>query len=98
MIRYTTPTLTFNLPFEVSYLSDAYVTIVQSNKIIEKSYSDCTVQDKTLSVTLTQEETGSLVAERDAKVQLRCKGTDGKAYASQEFQIKIDDVLKSGAI
>lgn len=98
MIRYTTPTLTFNLPFEASYLSDAYVTIVQSNKTIEKVYSDCTLQDKTLSVTLTQEETGSLVPERDAKVQLRCKGTDGKAYASQEFQIRIDDVLKSGAI
>ncbi len=98
MIRYTTPTITFDLPFEASYLTGAYITIVQQDVSLEKTLEDCTASEKTLSVTLTQEETGTLKAHRTATIQLRCLGSDGKAYASQQFELGIEDVLKKGVI
>ncbi len=98
MIRYTTPTLTFKLPFESSYVAAAYITIEQRNFTLEKTLDDCEVGDDSLSVTLTQEDTGDLEAKTETLVQLRCKGTDSKAYASKKFKIEIDDVLKDGII
>lgn len=98
MIRYTTPTLTFKLPFEASYLTVAYITIEQRDKTLEKTLEDCELGEKQISVALTQEDTGELEAKANTFVQLRCKGTDGKAYASRKFKIEIDDVLKDGVI
>ena len=37
MIRYTTPTLKFKLPFEANYLTVAFITLSQRNSCIEKS-------------------------------------------------------------
>lgn len=98
MIRYTTPTITFNLPFEASYLTAAYITIVQKDILIDKTLSDCVASDQTLSVTLSQEETGKLKADHPTKIQIRCVGDDGKAYASQQFKLEVKDVLKEGVI
>ncbi len=98
MIRYTTPTLTFKLPFESSYVTTAFVTIEQRNLSIEKTLDDCEVGDDTITLTLSQEDTGKLEAKTETLVQLRCKGTDGKAYASKKFKIEVDDVLKDGII
>lgn len=98
MIRYTTPTITFSLPFEASYLTAAYITIVQRDITIDKSLDDCTASDQTLSVMLSQEETSKLKADRTTKIQLRCVGSDGKAYASQQFDLKVEEVLREGVI
>lgn len=98
MTRYTTPTLTWALPFEASYIAAAAITIKQGDIIIEKALSDCTASDSTLSCTLTQEESGKFVADRSAKVQLRCVGTDGKAYASNVETLNVSDVLKEGVM
>lgn len=97
MYKYTTPTLIFTLPFEASYLTEAFVTIRQNSVTIEKSLADCVLFEKQLKVTLTQTETGSL-STGTAKVQLRCKGNDEKAYASVEKKVEIRDVLKAGEI
>ena len=98
MFRYTTPTLLFKLPFEASELTEAYITLVQKNKTIEKVLSDCTTDEQNLCLVLTQEETGQLEAQRDTQVQLRCKDGSGKVYASKVFKIQIDEVLKEGEI
>lgn len=98
MIRYTTPTLTFKLPFESSYLVVAYITIEQRNAVVEKSLEECELGEKSISVALTQEDTSKLASNTNTFVQLRCKGTDGKAYASRKFKIEVDDVLKDGII
>ena len=98
MYRYTTPTLVFKLPFEASELTEAYITLEQKNVTIEKGLSDCMQDEKTLSLVLSQEETGQLEAQRGTAVQLRCKDGSGKVYASKIFNIQIDDVLKEGEI
>jgi molybdopterin-biosynthesis enzyme MoeA-like protein len=98
MIRYTTPTLIFKLPFEASYLSNAYITIKQSDATIEKTLDDCTLSEKTLSVILTQEDTGKLAAGKETRLQVRCTGNDNKKYASKIKKLRVDDVLKEGVI
>lgn len=58
MIRGTTPTLEFALPFEVDLIAEAYVTISQNQSVvIDKSLSELTCAGKTLTVKLSQEDT-----------------------------------------
>lgn len=53
MIRGTTPTLEFALPFEVDLIAEAYVTISQNQSVvIDKSLSELTCAGKTLTVTI----------------------------------------------
>jgi hypothetical protein len=45
MIRGTTPTLEFTLPFDTSLIAEMYVTIAQGEKtVLEKTLSDCSIQ------------------------------------------------------
>lgn len=98
LYRFTTPTITFTLPFEVSSLSEAYMTIKQYNKVVvEKDISESTSENTAISWLLSQTETGSL-NKGAAIIQLRCKGTDDKAYASTETDLEVKDVLKQGEI
>ena len=42
MIRGTTPTLEFTLPFDTSLIAEIYVTMTQNGKtVLEKTLSDC---------------------------------------------------------
>ena len=99
MIRYTTPTITFSLPFEASYLTAACISLLQGGSTaVDKTLADCETSEKTLSITLSQEETAGFAAGTPVKVQLRCVGNDGKAYASRQFRLNVDDVLKEGVL
>ena len=58
MFRGTTPILQFNLPFSVSNISKLYITGKQYDVVVlEKDLSDCIVNDTSVSLKLTQEET-----------------------------------------
>lgn len=99
MYRYTTPTLQFNLPIETNILDECYVTIKQSEGVlIEKQLAEMTAEDKTLKITLTQEETALLKANEYMYIQLRCKDKNANAYASKIFKIATEQVLKEGVI
>lgn len=82
MIRGTTPTLEFALPFEVDLIAEAYVTISQNQSVvIDKSLSELTCAGKTLTVKLSQEDTLKLhefIMEGmdGAKVRVRAYGED----------------------
>lgn len=44
MIRGTTPTLEFILPFDTSLLAEAYVTLAQAGDVVlDKPLSECTL-------------------------------------------------------
>ena len=100
MVRGTTPTLTFTLPFPVSTLSALYINISQhfENIQVEKSLEDCTVSGNDVSATLTQEDTLKLVAGRQAFIQVRVRTGDGTALASEMIPCQVEDVLKDGVI
>ena len=58
MIRGTTPTLEFTLPFDTSLIAEIYVTMTQNGKtVLEKTLSDCNCSGTSVSLTLTQEDT-----------------------------------------
>ena len=99
MYRGTTPTLRFSLPFDTSTLDAVWVTIAQGGKvIINKKKSDCDLNGKDISVTLTQEETLALKAENKTEIQIRVLTTDGVALASAIFREDTKCILKDGVI
>jgi hypothetical protein len=98
MIRGTTPTFTFNLPFEVSNVKAAYITIRSKRVEIEKNLASCVLNGTTITTTLTQEETLRLPRSKQAEIQLRVLTKDNSALATSIFTVQVEDILKEGVI
>lgn len=99
MIRGTTPVLEFELPFDVTELSELYVSIAQNRRIvIDASLSRCRADEKIISLQLTQAETLALKHGIDCEIQIRCRTKDGSALASEMFRTSTDRILKDGEI
>lgn len=94
MIKGTTPTHTWTLPFSASNIKTAKVTYAQDGFIkITKHTSDCRLEGQTLTVELTQDETLSLNHHRSVEVQLRVVTTEDKGMATKARQIPCDKCL-----
>ena len=92
MYRVTTPTHTFNLPFDTSLIDKLILTYKQNGKtVIEKTEADVTMDGTTVSVTFTQQETALFKADV-AKVQMRVK-TGEKVMASNILTVNVHEVL-----
>lgn len=102
MIRGTTPTLFFNLPFQASLIKSAEIILkyndVNKEVIIEKNLPDCVLGESSISATLTQEETLSLPAPTSVLVQLRVLLTDETALATKTYEVPVQTLLKEGVI
>lgn len=103
MIRGTTPTLTFTLPFNVSEISTYYITIGQLNgleidSVIEKDQDDCESSGKVITCVLTQEDTLKLHADYPVMIQIRAKTNEGTALASRMIKTTADAIIKDGVI
>lgn len=99
MIRGTTPTLEFTLPFSTDLIDEAYITVAQYKKpVFEKAKSDCTLNGNTISVKLTQEETLKLKAGAKVEMQIRCLTTTNDAIASEIIVCDAERILKDGEI
>ena len=101
IVRGTTPTLTFTLPFDAANIAKAYITIAQNGKIvIDKEVGDtgCTYSDKTINYHLTQEETLKLADCREVEMQIRLRTTNGEVLASQIIKTFAEKILKDGVI
>lgn len=99
MIRGTTPTLEFILPFEVSIIQKMYITFSQNNTVIfELTEKDCNLSESTVTVTLTQEQTLLLDDTLNLSIQMRVLTTDNVALASEMIYTNVDGILKDGEI
>ena len=106
MIRGTTPTLEFNLPFKASLIKSAQILIsyVDNHKevVIEKTLEDCVLGETSIGTELTQEETLAFPAPITAEVQLRVvtSGEGGKdvAMATEVYKVKVKKLLKDGVL
>ena len=105
MIRGTTPTLEFKLPFSASLIKSAQILIsyVDNLKevVIEKLFDDCVLGETSISTELTQEETLSFPAPTTAEVQLRVVvDRDGRdvALATDVYKVKVKKLLKDGVL
>lgn len=98
MRRYTTPTLPMTVPVDLTG-AEIHVTIKQGARKIQKTGTDIvSVWDAesgktTLSVTLTQEETGAFIAGRKAEVQVNWIFADGTRDATNIKPIDVSENL-----
>ncbi len=95
MIRATTPTHTFVLPFDYNEIVlKCLVTYKQFGKIIiDKREGDIRVEGNTAIVQLSQRETNLFNSFSEAEVQIRVLTNTGDALASQIFELSVRDVL-----
>lgn len=99
MIRGTTPTLEFVLPFDANLLVEAWVTVAQEGEVVvDKPLSECECVENRLSVKLTQEDTLKLQGNVMADIQIRAKTVDGETIASDVIRELTGRILKDGVI
>ena len=99
MIRGTTPTLEFTIPFDTSELAEAFVTLSQNDTIIlDKALDDCKCDARKLSVRLSQEETLKLSCDCKTDIQVRVRTKAGDALASDIVKVDTNKILKDGVI
>lgn len=101
MIRGTTPTLCFRMPFDTDILQNAYVSFANEedgNVIVEKTLEECEVDGNTLTLTLTQEDTLKLRGGCRVYIQIRAKTKTGEAIASRIIDRRVEKILKDGVI
>lgn len=99
MIRGTTPTLEFKLPFDTGQLSCAWVTISTDGAVvIDKPLHECGCAGNVLTLKLTQEDTLKLQCDSIAEIQIRAKTLGGEAIASKIIRVGVERILKDGVI
>lgn len=101
MYRGTTPTLELRLKTQIDFgeIDKVYITLASVLNELTISEERCTFdnENKTIQVTLTQEETLSF-NESDIEIQVRMKLKDGKCYATSIANVSMQKVLKDGVI
>ena len=101
MIRGTTPTLIFTISSSIDFsaISEAEIYCKTISKLITKTKDEMSINAtaKTISVTLTQEETLALCI-GECMVQLRVLMSDGTAMATKAQTVRIDQILKAEVI
>lgn len=102
MIRGTTPTLLYDLPFSASLIKSAEITIEYSDNLkkilITKTLEDCELGEASISTRLTQEETLQLPAPATVLVQLRVLTNDDIALATESMGIEVKKLLAGDVI
>ncbi len=94
MIRGTTPTHTFTLPFDVSAIKEIKITYAQGGKqIFCKRREDCVLDGMTVQTTLTQEETFMLDCKRLVEVQIRVRTVEGEVVATDPIPVTVGKCL-----
>lgn len=98
MIRATTPTHRFTVPFDPSEMKELLLSYAQHGRVVlerrkgELSFST-EEGEYLLSHRLTQAETSRFRAEEPVLIQLRVLSQAGDALASDPVTIRVEDVL-----
>ncbi len=94
MIRATTPTHNFDLPFDTSLIQKIKIAYSQNDKVILcKSEADCTFNEKRVTVKLTQEETALFDCRDFAEIQIRVLTLGNDALASEIMKVYVGQCL-----
>lgn len=98
-IRGTTPTVTFNLPFNVSTIKNCEVYFGQNDELLfTKGYDDCAFDGTVMTVTLSQAETLQFDEDEKMQMQVRFVFTDDSVDATKVMKGKVGQILKDGEI
>lgn len=98
MIRGTTPTLTFKLPFDCADIDILNISFAQySTVVLEKDLYDCDVNGNEIRLTLTEDDTLKFASGEHAEIQIRV-GIGEQRLASQIMKMGVERVLKDGSL
>ena len=96
MIRGTTPTHEFTLPFDTSEIDDLRISYGQCDKeIVVKTRDDCRLDGNTVYVTLTQEDTFSFDCKKAIMIQVRVLKMDGCVLSTDVMIDKVGKCLNN---
>ena len=99
MIVGTTPTHTFNVPFDTSLISRVEVVYAQNDKMIfSKQTKDCVLESNRVRVTLNQEDTFKFDHKSPVEIQLWVYPKSGGALASIPKKVGVIKCLKKEVI
>ena len=94
MIRATTPTHIFNLPFETDTIKELLITYSQRKMpVVQKLTDDCVFDGKTIAVTLTQRDTARFSDRKVVEIQLRVLTTSDTALAGNITEVDVGRIL-----
>lgn len=94
MIRGTTPTHIFKIPFDTGQLKEIRISYAQDDKVIvEKNTSDCILKGDEITVTLSQEDTLKFSHRKVVEVQLKVLTIDGGVLANNVIRVSAEEVL-----
>ena len=99
MIKGTTPTHTFTLPFETAMIKSIQITYAQNDAVkLTKGNADCTFEGNTVSVRLTQEDTLLFAEKACVEVQVRVLTIGGDALASNIMRVRCHECLSEDVL
>lgn len=94
MIRGTTPTHTFVLPFSTELVKTLEITYAQCGKVIlKKGTANADMSGNTVRIRLTQEDTLKFDAKTYVDIQVRVLTHEGDALASRVLRVRADVCL-----
>lgn len=94
MIQGTTPTHVFTLPFSTESVKEIKILYAQDNSIVlVKTAADCTMENDTATVKLTQEETLLFENKKLVQIQVRVLTFAGDALTSNIEHVSVDKCL-----
>lgn len=96
MIRGTTPTHIFTLPFDTSIITEVRVIYSQNDaELFTKPTADVEMEGTELRVKLTQDETFKLDSAYPVQIQLRVLTEGGDALATDVYRVSVDKCLSN---
>ena len=99
MRQWTTPTNTFDTDIDLTNAEVIFITYKQNgHTIFEKTKEDMEITAESISVKLTQKETGLLDHDIPVRIQIRARFADGSAPGSNIMVVSVEEALKTGEI
>ena len=102
MIRGTTPTVRFTVPFDPSIAKKIWITFSQNkDEVFTIEKDQCTFEEHTVVAKLSQSQTLSLAANSLVQIQMRVSFSNGdmdEALASNILTVNVQTILKDGEI
>lgn len=97
LIRGTTPTHEFEIPYPIEIIKNIRITYAQNRGVsFTKTKPDCILTEGKAEVSLTQEETYSFEPNKPIMVELRIQLTNNKVLRSEEpIILRVVDSLDS---
>ena len=95
IVRGTTPTHDFELPYTKELVKDVRVSYVQNNQeIITKTLDECRLVGNVLSTDLTQEETFLFVPRWRVEIEIKIQLFDKRVVRSEEaIELRVVDTV-----